>query len=116
MFIQDLIEDNLESSSSEDGDFEPQTQSSTIFKYFKSLLAVLILWRFSYKVSNAAFNALLLIIKQFFIYTGHSLGLTFIQEIGESIPLTLAAVYCLTLLLYIKLKYISVSIFCAITT
>lgn len=53
----------------------------------------MILWQFTFKVSNAAFTALLQIIKQFFIYAGHSLGLTSVQEIGESIPLTLAAVY-----------------------
>ena len=83
----------MESSSSEDSDLESHSPSSTISKYFKSLLAVLILWQFTFKVSNAAFTALLQIIKQFFIYVGHSLGLISIQEIGESIPLTLATVY-----------------------
>lgn len=86
----------MESSSSEDGDFESQSQSSTISEYLKTLLAVLILWQFTFKVLNAAFTALLQIIKQFFMYAGHSLGLISIQEIGESIPLTLAAVYRLT--------------------
>ena len=83
----------MESSSSEDSDLESHSPSSTISKYFKSLLAVLILWQFTFKVSNAAFTALLQIIKQFFIFVGHSLGLISIQEIGESIPLTLATVY-----------------------
>ena len=82
----------MESSSSEDSDFEAQSLSTSSI-YSKSLLVILLLWQFTFKVSNAAFTTLLQIIKRFFIYAGHNVGFKSIQEIGESIHLTLATVY-----------------------
>ena len=87
-----MIEDQLEASSSEDNESD-DSSSSEISVYFMSLLAILVLWQFSFKISNAALTALLKILKQFFLYIGHVFELKPIHRIGDCIPLTLSTVY-----------------------
>ena len=56
-------------SSSEDNESDDES-SSEVSTYFMSLIAILVLWQFSFKISNAALAALLKILKQFFVYIG----------------------------------------------
>ena len=84
-----MIEDQLSSEDSERHD-NPSSEASG---YFLNLLAILALWQFSFNISNAAFTALLSIIKQFFVYFGSIFKLNPIKTIGEYIPLTLSTAY-----------------------
>jgi len=85
-----VIEDQLETSSSED---DANDHSSEVSIYVMSLLAILVLWQFSFKISNVALTALLKILEQFFVYIGRAFKFKFLHEIGDCIPLTLSTVY-----------------------
>ena len=79
-------------SSSEDNESDDNS-SSEVSTYFMSLIAILVLWQFSFKISNAALAALLKILKQFFVYIGRVFEFEFLHKLGNCIPLTLSTVY-----------------------
>ena len=85
-----MTEDQLETSSSED---DAHDHSSEVSIYVMNLLAILVLWQFSFKISNVTFTALLKILKQFFVYIGCAFKFKFLHEIGDCIPLTLSTVH-----------------------
>jgi len=83
----------LSSSDYDDDDDDDVSTLSVVSIYIKSLLAIIVIWQFTFKISNAAVTALLRFLKQFLIYIGKCFENKPVEDIGNGIPLSLSTVY-----------------------
>ena len=77
-------------SSESDDDVTPQHQ--VFLGHLKILLLFITMWQFVFKISNAAMTSLLHFLRYFIVYAGRAFHCDTMQEMGQSVPLTLGTV------------------------